>query len=98
MDLSGSSAGDNGGSGGSGGSCFISTTAYGSSTNSQESILRKFLGSALAIMLLLLILLAADMSVLLRKIGAKAYFAFNNSKIRKQIETLWLIKIGHIRK
>jgi hypothetical protein len=82
VDLSDSSAGDSGGSGGSGGSCFISTTAYGSSTNSQESILRKFLGSALAIMLLLLILIAADMSVLLKKIGAKSYFAFNNSKIR----------------
>jgi hypothetical protein len=95
VDLSGSSAGD---SVGSGGSCFISTAAYGSSTNSQGSISHDFRNRILAIMLLLLILICSVSSVLLIKTSAKAHFAFNNSKIRKQIETLWLIKIGHIRK
>ncbi|OEU63361.1 MAG: hypothetical protein BBJ57_13710 [Desulfobacterales bacterium PC51MH44] len=68
VDLSGSSAGD---SGGSGGSCFISTAAYGSSTNSQGSISHDIRNRILAIMLLLLILICSVSSVLLIKTRAK---------------------------
>ncbi len=82
VDLSGSSAGD---SGGSGGSCFISTAAYGSSTNSQGSISHDIRNRILAIMLLLLILICSVSSVLLIKIRAKAYLTFNNSKILRRI-------------
>ena len=75
VDLSGSSAGDSGdsgGSGGSGGSCFISTTAYGSSTNSQESISQDIRRNRiLAIMLLLLILIAAGRLFIIRKLIKK---------------------------
>jgi hypothetical protein len=71
MDLSASAAGDSGGgdgsSGGSNSSCFISATAYKSSTDPQAGFLRKLPRPVPAIIFLILIWIAGAKWVLIRK-------------------------------
>ena len=73
-DLAGSSTGDsNGNKSGINSSCFISATAYGSSTDPQAAFLPELMSIALAILLLLLVWITAGRSVLIRTLLEKLY-------------------------